>query len=68
MTGSVAVGRQTPKVLTSNSMSNSYLIISWMYQHLPNHLVPCSFESSVNQSLSFSLFFFTYCTRQGGDQ
>lgn len=26
------------KVLTSNSMSNSYLRSSWMYQHFPNHL------------------------------
>ena len=46
--------------LTSNSTSNSYFSSSWMYQHFPVHRVPVSLGVNWNQSLSFSLFCFTY--------
>ena len=47
--------------LTSNSTSNSYFKPSIKVQHVPNQRVPSGLDSSLNQSLSSSLFFLTYC-------
>lgn len=45
--------------LTSNSTSNSYLIISWKCQHFPNQRVPSLLLSKRNQSVSAPLLFST---------
>lgn len=47
----------------SNSKSNSYLMSSCTYQHLPDQCVPSLFEVMVNQSESVPLLIWMYLIR-----